>query len=512
MRIYDVLLTSATRDGQAPAIHFRDQSISYQTLLSEVNRLASSLRQRGVVRGDRVGILLGNCPQFTMAYYAVTALGAVCVPANPALKGAELAYIWSDAGLKMVITATALLTQVEQARAQAPTLREVVVVDGGADLPSGAASLTALLAAGAVDAIADPGCADSDPAVCLYTSGTTGHPKGALLSHRNLIANTEQTRKALQFEKSDNFLCVLPLFHSFAGTVCQNTPIALGASLTIVEMFHPVHVLEAIVSRGVTIFAGVPAMFGALLQLPAEKARSLGRVRLCVSGGAPLPVAIMQAFEQRFATILIEGDGPTECSPVTSVNPLTGARKPGTIGLPVPGCEMRIFDDREQELKDGEIGEIVVRGENVMLGYHNQPQATAEALRGGWYHTGDLGLRDADGYFSIVDRKKDMIIVSGLNVYPREVEDVLYRHPDVLDAAVLGVPDELRGESVLAVIALKPERQATAQEIIVYCRKLLANFKVPRQVIFRASLPRGGTGKVLKRLLKKELELEGRSA
>jgi long-chain acyl-CoA synthetase len=252
-------------------------------------------------------------------------------------------------------------------------------------------------------------------------------------------------------------------------------------------------------------------MYGAMMQLPADFDGAFRRVRLCVSGGAPMPIALMQAFERRFGTTVLEGDGPTECSPVTSVNPLHGVRKPGTIGVPVPGVEMRIVNEEDKEAPPGAVGEIVVRGANVMLGYLNQPDATAAAMRGGWYHTGDLGTMDADGYFSIVDRKKDMLIVGGINVYPREVEEVLQRHPAVRDAAVIGGHDERRGDRVVAVIALKEGAAATSGDLLRFCREHLARYKCPRQVILRDVLPRSGTGKVLKRLLKKELELEGRT-
>jgi len=281
-----------------------------------------------------------------------------------------------------------------------------------------------------------------------------------------------------------------------------------GARFTCLEQFHPARVMEVVEKYGITILPGVPAMFAALVQYGAGKPETFKNVRLCVSGGAPMPVAIMEAFEKTFNTIIIEGDGPTECSPVTSVNPPNGVRKVGTIGIPLPGVEMRIVDDDDNELPPNEVGEIVVRGENVMLGYHNQPEATAEAMRNGWYHTGDLGKVDEDGYFTIVDRKKDMLIVGGLNVYPREVEEVLYKHPAVADAAVIGAHDPLRGEEVVAVVVLKPGASATARELREYCRQNLANYKVPRRIIFRDMLPRSDTGKILKRLLRKEMELD----
>jgi long-chain acyl-CoA synthetase len=508
MLLYDIISRGAEKHPDRPALHFHDTTITYGQLAEQVNRLANSLRARGIHRGDAVAVLLPNCPPFTIAYYAITALGAVCVPANPLLKPAELEYIWGDAEAKMVITAPPFLANAQAALQALGSNASVVCVGASEDLPEGVTGFGALLAEASSEAIRVTDVSQNDPAVCIYTSGTTGRPKGALLSHHNLTANCEQVTKALEFGHADNFLCVLPLFHSFAGTVCQNTPLYVGARFTVLEQFNPARVVEAVGRHRVSIFAGVPAMFGALLQFPPDQPADFSSVRICVSGGAPMPVPLMQAFEQRFDTIIIEGDGPTECSPVTSVNPIEGVRKPGSVGLPIPGVEIKIFDDNDQELGTDEVGEIVVRGENVMLGYHKQPQATAEAMRSGWYHTGDLGKIDADGYVYIVDRKKDMLIVSGLNVYPREVEEVLYSHAAVRDAAVIGAPDPLRGEEVVAVVVVRPDAQATDRELIHFCRERLANYKVPRKVIFRESLPVGGTGKVVKRLLRKEMEME----
>jgi long-chain acyl-CoA synthetase len=506
--LYDLLLKGAEIRSDRPALIFHEQTVTYGQLCDETSRLASALRERGVGPGDRVAVLLPNCPQFTSAYYATVALGAVCVPANPALKAAELTHIWRDSAVKLAIVAPTTLEHAFGAQKGVETLTTLVSTGARADTPTELPTFDELLASGRPGPVEALGIREEDPAVCIYTSGTTGRPKGALLSHRNLLVNSRQVRDALRFQETDNFLCVLPLFHSFAGTVCQNVPLFCGARTTILELFNPTRVLEAIARHQVTVLPGVPAMYGALLQLPDDRGFDIKSLRLCVSGGAPMPLAIMKAFEQRFGGIILEGDGPTECSPVTSVNPLEGERKLGSIGLPIPDVEMKIFDDKDTEVADDEVGEIVVRGENVMLGYHNQPEATAEAMRSGWYHTGDLGHRDADGYFYIVDRKKDMIIVGGINVYPREIEEVLYQHPAVLDAAVLGAADALRGESVLAVVVLKPGAQATATDLVTHCRQQLANFKVPRKVLFRESLPRSGTGKVLKRLLRKELDLD----
>lgn len=508
MLLYNIIQRGASEYPERAAIHFRDSTLTYSDLAKEVNRLATALRAEGIGQGDRVGLLLPNCPTFTVAYYAITALGAVCVPSNPLLKPAELTHMWGDSGVKLVFTIPALLPNALEVQRSVSDMRRVVNVVEPGETPSEALPYAELLQRGTEEPINTHGLQPNDPAVCIYTSGTTGRPKGALLSHHNLTVNCRQVVEVLRFDERDNFLCVLPLFHSFAGTVCQNTALFCGAQITLLEQFHPARVVEAIRRHRVTLFAGVPAMYQALLQFSTDQPPDFSSVRLCVSGGAPMPVALMKAFEERFKTIIIEGDGPTECSPVTCVNPPEGVRKPGSVGLPIPGVEMKIFDDNDQELPVGEVGEIVVRGENVMLGYHNLPEATAEVMRNGWYHTGDLGKVDEDGYFYIVDRKKDMLIVGGLNVYPREVEEVLFTHPAVADAAVIGMPDPLRGEEVVAVIVLKPDQKATERELIHHCRASLANYKVPRRVLFRDTLPRSGTGKVLKRLLRKELELE----
>jgi long-chain acyl-CoA synthetase len=275
-------------------------------------------------------------------------------------------------------------------------------------------------------------------------------------------------------------------------------PLLPGCSSYLLERFSPAGVLRAVAEGGVTVFPGVPAMFGALLQVPASARPGLPSLRFCVSGAAPMPVEVMEAFEREFKTILLEGDGPTECSPVTCVNPYHGPRKAGSVGLPLPGVEIRIFDAEDRELPAGEVGEVVVRGENVMRGYHNRPEDTAAALRGGWFHTGDLGRFDAEGYLYLVDRKKDLIIVGGLNVYPREVELTLLSHPAVAEAAVVAIADEARGEVPAAFVALRRGEAAAASELIRHCRERLANFKVPRAVHFLDSLPKTGTGKLRK--------------
>lgn len=515
MLLREIIEQGAERYPQNVALIFRDQPMTYGELAVAVRRLAAGLVSLGLQPGDRVALLLPNCTPFVWSYYAAQQMGVVVVPANPLLKPAELEYIWRDAGVRAVVTAGPLLEGVQVARGNVPSLEYVVSITPREELPDpalaelpGWVGLSELMARGASAGTPTPEIDANACAVIIYTSGTTGHPKGAMLSHRNLTRNVAQVQAALGFTPEDRFLTVLPLFHSFAGTVCQNLALSVGAGAVLLESFTPGRVLEAIERHRVTIFPGVPAMFNAILHFPPEREYDTSSLRLFVSGGAPLPAATLEALEARFRVPVLEGDGPTECSPVTSVNPLQGPRKVGSVGPPLPGVQIAIFNDQDEPLPAGEIGEIVVRGDNVMLGYLNQPEATAEAMRAGWYHTGDLGYMDTDGYVYIVDRKKDMIITGGLNVYPREIEEVLYTHPAVQDAAVIGVPDPLRGEDVVAAVVRRPGVDVTERELIVYCRERLANFKVPRRVLFREALPRGGTGKVVKRLLKKELELE----
>lgn len=522
MRLGEIVIEKALSIPHRIAIIYRDQSTAYGELASSIKAFAAGLIQLGVQPGQRIGLLLPNCPPFVIGYFGSTLIDVVAVPANPLLKPAELNYIWSDAAIQLVLTIPQLVPVVQAARAELPNLKHVIccgpISECGpqefVETIRGLLSLPDLLATGAAALAADPNVTSMPPAdndscaVIIYTSGTTGRPKGAMLSHKNLSANVAQARAALYIADTDVFLTVLPLFHSFSGTVCMNIPLMTGCQTLLMENFNPARVLEAMERHRVTIFAGVPALYHALLQHVPDRDYNHSSLRMTISGGAPLPSTTLTAIESRFGVPVLEGDGPTECSPATSVNPLHGVRKVGSVGIPLPGVEISIFDEHDNALSIDEVGEIVVRGENVMLGYLNQPEATAEVMTKGWYHTGDLGKIDADGYVYIVDRKKDMIITAGLNVYPREVEDVLFAHSAVLDCAVIGLHDALRGEEVAAVVVLKPGVSATEREIMAHCRQALANYKVPRKVLFRDTLPRGGTGKVVKRLLRKELEME----
>ncbi|OQX35736.1 MAG: long-chain fatty acid--CoA ligase, partial [Candidatus Sedimenticola endophacoides] len=348
-----------------------------------------------------------------------------------------------------------------------------------------------------------------DLAAILYTSGTTGHPKGAMLTHRNLVSNTRSVMRAMAFEPGrERLLVVLPMFHSFAATVGTLTPLLHGLSLAPLPKFDPALVCDAIEATGATIFLGVPSMYSVLLRLSDAQVAQWRSIRYCISGGAAMPVEVMRRFEQRFGLAIYEGDGPTECSPVTCVNPIGGERKPASVGLPVPEVEMAILDDDGAALAVDEIGEICVRGPNVMKGYWNLPEATAESFFGDWVRTGDLGYKDGDGYVYIVDRKKDMVIVNGMNVYPRMVEEVLYQYPGVAEAAVVGEPSELHGEIVVAYVVAAEGAALTPAGVRAYCRENLGQHQVPRKVLVREALPKNAAGKILKRELRKAGELE----
>ena len=520
MILSDSIRRGAAEFSERTALIFHDAEISFGELAAGIEVLAAGLAAQGVRPGERIGLLLPNCPAFVGGYYAAGFAGAVAVPVNPTLKPPELEYIWRDADVRLVLTIPALLPIARAAQTNLPGLREILTLDPMQKIadwnlfPDNFPEIPSLSGRES-DSSPLPNLEDrsemrgsNDCAVIIYTSGTTGHPKGAMLSHRNLLRNIEQIQARLNFQPEDRFLGVLPLFHCFAATVCMNLTLAIGATVCLMENFTPARVLEAMQKNRLTVIPAVPAIFNALLPFGTDGPPDFPALRMLVSGGAPLPAATLMALEDRFRVPVLEGDGPTECSPVTSVNPLEGPRKIGSVGPPLPGVEVAIFDDAHHPLPPESIGEIVVRGDNVMLGYLNQLDATAEAMTGDWYHTGDIGRMDADDYIYIMDRKKDMIITSGLNVYPREIEEVLLTHPAVKDAAVIGLPDALRGEEVIAVVVKNPDAEGGERDLARYCRERLAPYKAPRRVVFRDALPYGSTGKVVKRLLKKEMELE----
>jgi len=497
-----MLARSSRSYPHKPVIIFQGQKIAYQDLYRQVEGLAQGLTELGIKPGDKVGLLLTNSPQFVVSYFAIAAIGAIIIPLNTMFKGEELAYILKDAQAKLLITMESFSKVADELLVKVESLEQIIVYNQGEE--GKFISFESLIEKEfqkEVQGIIKP----EDIAVYLYTSGTTGHPKGAMLSHSNLISNVQSTLEALQVGPEETYLCVLPLFHTLAATICMLMPIYIGSTVTIQEAFTPHGLLRALSDDQVSIFVGVPSIYVVLANIEfSEEQYNLIHLRVCLCGGASLPLEVIKRFEDKYKgrARIIEGYGLSEASPVVCVNPVLGVRKVGSIGLPIPEVEVKILNEEDQELPVNEVGEIVVKGPNVMKGYYNLPEDSTEALKNGWLHTGDLGKTDEDGYVYIVDRKKDMIIVGGLNVYPREVEEVLYAHPAIAEAAVIGYLDSLRGEAVKAVVALKSEHQVKEKELIKYCRDRLAAYKVPRVIEIRDSLPKTSTGKILKRELK----------
>ncbi|WP_431676354.1 long-chain-fatty-acid--CoA ligase [Kitasatospora sp. KL5] len=484
-----LLVSSARAHGERTAVRQDGTVLTYARLEDASARLAGLLHADGVRPGDRVALVLPNVALFPVAYYAVLRVGAVAVPMNPLLKAREMAFVLRDSGARTVLTAPPFAYEVAEAAAES----------GVGSLVVEASAFDALLGSipplhGVAERTAD------DTAVILYTSGTTGTPKGAELTHHNLLSNAVTCVETLFGLGPDDVLFGgLPLFHAFGQTCAMNAAVAAGAALTLLPRFDPQQALEILRRDGVTVFLGVPTMYTALLNTGAPEGQDLPQVRLAVSGGAALPVEVLHTFERSFGTVVLEGYGLSETAPVASFNHPDRPRRPGSIGLPVRGVELRLVAADRTPVGPGEVGEIAIRGENVMKGYWNRPEATAEAFQDGWFHSGDLARVDEDGYYCIVDRKKDLIIRGGYNVYPREIEEVLYEHPAVAEAAVVGVPHEHHGEEVAAVIVLREGARATADLIREHVRQRVAAYKYPRIVTFTDQLPKGATGKILKR-------------
>jgi len=462
----------------------RDSALTYAELHGLTNRLANSLTTLGVGPGDRVAVMLPNGPDFIVAYYATLRLGGIVVPINTLLREAEVCYELQDSEAKVLIVWEGVAEEAMRAFARAPACRYCLVA--GERIPEGAHSLQGLLS-GAWPSFEPCHREGQDTAVILYTAGTTGQPKGAELTHDNLSSNTLATITLMGLRPDDVVMAALPLHHSFGQTCCMNAALAAGATLSCMAEFSATEMLERFSRERITVFAGVPTMYYYLTRRVGEAA-PVHNLRLCITGGAPMPIWILHEFEKRFGVTVLEGYGLSETSPVASFNVRGQPRKVGSIGVPIPGVQMRIVDEAGQELPPGEIGEIVIRGPNVMKGYYRRPAETAQVIRHGWFHTGDLAYMDEDGYFFIVGRKTNMIIKGGFNVYPREVEIALESHPAVLDVAVVGVPDEALGEEVKACVVLHEGQRITADELIAYCRERIAAYKCPGIIEFRDSL------------------------
>ncbi len=489
VNLSSLLAKTAADHGERPAVRMDDLVLTYSQLREAAGRAASLLLSAGVAPGDRVGVMLPNVPAFPIAFYGALGAGATVVPMNPLLKSREVAYYLGDSGAKVLFAWHE--AAVEAAKGAAGTGARVIEVDE----PDLAATLAGLAP---VAAAADQ--AGDDDAVILYTSGTTGQPKGAELTHANLTGNAELTAATLLYASpGDVVMGCLPLFHVFGLTCGLNATIIGGGTLTLLPRFDAGKALEIIGRDKVTIFEGVPTMYAAMLHHPSHGSADTSSLRTCACGGAAMPVEIMRGFEQTFGCMVLEGYGLSETSPVAAFNHPDKVRKPGSIGTPVNGVEMRVVGVDGGRLPDGEVGEIAIRGPNVMKGYWGKPEATAQAIRDGWFHTGDLATVDDDGYFFIVGRTKDLIIRGGYNVYPREIEEALLEHQAVAGVAVIGIPHVDLGEEVGAAVELKPGMTATPADLRAFARERVAAYKYPRHVWFVRELPKGPTGKILRR-------------
>jgi long-chain acyl-CoA synthetase len=481
---------SARKHETSPVIFWGDQQFSYGTLVARAQSLSAHLQNEfGVKQGDRVALWLKNCPEFVPALYGILGTGAVVVPINNFLKPDEVSYILKDCDAKVMVTDATMAEGVGRLISAVPGVRAWNVEDfPGLAEPPGSFSFL------------DRG--DNDLAVIIYTSGTTGHPKGAMLSHNNLLSNVESCRQILQAIDTDRFVVLLPMFHSFMMTVGVLLPTIIGGSLVLIRSIHPPkNILQEIIQHRATILPAIPQFFRTLAnaQVPPDFP-----LRVCISGGAPLPGEILKEFNEKVPIPLIEGYGLSEASPVVSMNPLKGPWKAGSIGVPIPNVEVSVQDDDGRVLKPGETGEICVRGPNVMQGYWNRHDETSRALRAGWLLTGDIGHQDNEGYFYITDRKKDMLLVNGINVYPREIEEIIYQFPGIKEAAVIGVPDPRKGEHPVAFVSTAEGAQVEEKALLQFVRGKLADYKVPKRVVFMAALPKNATGKILKTALRQQ--------
>jgi long-chain acyl-CoA synthetase len=495
---------SARTHPDKPAVLFDGGRLSYAELDAASDRLAAGLLAHGLAPGDSVALQLPNVPQFVVAYFGILKAGCVVVPMNVLYKAGEIGYVLRDSDARLFITWAGSAQDGAKGAADAGVLDVVVLTPAGMPQPDVGTPFEHLLTAIPEGVIApfhqsDPG----DTAVIVYTAGTTGRPKGAELSHFQLFMNADTPGRLFGIRDDDVVLVVLPLFHVFGLSSILNLCVRFAATMSLVPRFDPGIALATIERDRVTVFEGVPTMYIALLNHPGRDRFDVSSLRVGVSGGAPIPAEVLDEVERTFGIVVLEGYGLSETASTTTFNASAEDRRVYSVGKPIYGVEVQIWDTQGHALAPGRehVGELVVRGVNVMRGYRGHPEATAEAMAGGWFHTGDLGYVDEDGFFFIVDRTKDLIIRGGYNVYPREVEDVLYTHPAVAEAAVVGVPDDRLGQEIKAYVSLRPGRHATADELIEHVKERVAAYKYPRSVEFRDSLPKNATGKIVKREL-----------
>ena len=503
LNIATMLRESADANPDKALCHINDLSFTYAQVDEISGRVASALLATGLQRGDKVALQLPNLPQFLFTYFGLMKAGLVMVPLNPLLRAPEVTYHLQDSEAKVLITFEMFAEEACKGASELEGITTYVVNLPGNDVrPEGTKHFDELYFADDTRDIVPTG--GDETAVLLYTSGTTGKPKGAELTHLNLYMNCTVAGELFAFEETDIGVAVLPLFHVFGLSSVLNTTVRYGGTIVLIPRFEFEPVVDAIEKHRCTIFSGVPTMYFGLLHMDTS-GRDLSSLRVGVSGGAAIPGEVIKAFEEKFpGCVVLEGYGLSESTSTTTFNVNAEQRKVLSIGKPIWGVQVRVVGEDDQPLPPGEahVGEIVIRGHNIMKGYYNKPEATAEAFKNAWFHTGDLAYMDEDGYFFIVDRKKDLVIRGGYNVYPREVEEVLYEHAAVAEAAVIGRPDPKLGEEVLAYVALKPGASAEPADLVAHCKDRLAAYKYPREVRIVDELPKGATGKILKKELR----------
>ncbi len=526
--VYALLSDSATRFPDRRCVHFQGRDFSYSQVEELSSRFATSLLSLGVKRGDRVALFMPNIPQFVFSYFGILKVGAIAVPCNPLYKEHELEHQLLDSGAETVVAAkdvvkgNDLFRSLELCRGRLklkrviaasvtdylPPLKRRLAFLAGVKNASRVGTMDFVTLVNSNEPMAEPARVDpmQDLAQLQYTGGTTGVSRGAMLTHYNLYSNATYMARYLPIRESDVSLAVLPLYHIYGLSVCMNAPLSVGGEAVLLPSFHVEEVMKTIQAQKVTLFSAVPAMYLAIISNPKANSFDLRSVRACVSGGAALPGAVRRKFNELTGGNLVEGYGLSETSPVTHCNPVSGGVvKDGSIGVPFPATDAAIvdIDDSDKFLPQGSVGEVAVKGPQVMKGYWNLDSETSAVFRGGWFLTGDIGRMDEDGYFYIVDRKKDMINVGGFKVYPRDVEEILFEHPAIKEASVIGMPDNFSGEAVKAFVVLKdPSAKLTEKEVMDYCAERLVKYKVPKKVEFVRELPKTLIGKVLRRKLR----------
>jgi len=489
----------AESQGEKEAVFWSQGSLTYAKLVETMNALSAGLQNIGLVKGDRIGLQLLNVPEFVISYYAIMRFGGVVVPLNPMYTGRELEITMADSGAKALITNPVYVGAIQGIRSNLPEFRHLILTAEAKGIDH---VLLQDLYSETIPTF--PDVDEIDLASIIYTSGTTGRPKGAMLSHGNLYTNALVVGEDQQMTSEERAYIVAPLFHIAAQTSCLNSTLIQGGACYLQERWTTGDVaLEAIHSQRLTFIFGVPTMYTMMLASPNLADYDLTSLRVAFSGAAPLPVKIFEKWKEITGIEIVEGYGLSETSPACTRNPPFGVKKPGSIGRAYPGVEVKIFDESDSELTTGQVGEIVVRGHNVMKGYWNNPEASAQAIRNQWFHTADLGYADDDGYIFIVDRKKDMIIRGGINIYPREVEEVIYRYPGILEVGVIGIPDQVMGEEIQAYISLKNGEKIDLDALMEFCKRELIYYKVPKQFIIIEQLPKTVSGKILKTELRK---------